>query len=236
MWGFCKKKYFYFHCQHDEWYINGGNMVLSYFDPLSSGRHGGWILWVESHHDYNHDYDQHHHDWQGPRCHGEEPGSPHARRRVHPAMRQVSCHRILGWFFKCILSLLITQYLCIWSLALLIAKLFSFLSKVLTCTWLRCRPREVCWSSPFLASVELLCQVNNLSLGKKPKNYLPESNENDFNSLKLKRGGEATTLHDNEGEKGGWIHPENDNVIYGEPLKVVWLPGKQRESTKTIIL
>ena len=84
--------------------------------------------------------------------------------------------------------------------------------------------------------MELLCQVNNLSLGKKPKNYLPESNENDFNSLKLKRGGEATTLHDNEGEKGGWIHPENDNVIYGEPLKVVWLPGKQRESTKTIIL
>ena len=203
MWGFCKKKYFYFHCQHDEWYINGGNMVLSYFDPLSSWRHGGWILWVESHHDYNHDYDQHHHDWQGPRCHGEEPGSPHARRRVHPAMRQVSCHRILGWFFKCILSLLITQYLCIWSLALLIAKFFSFLSKVVTCTWLQCRPREVCWSSPFLASVELLCQVNNLSLGKKPKNYLPESNENDFNSLKLKRGGEATTLHDNEGEKGG---------------------------------
>ena len=131
MWGFCKKKYFYFHCQHDEWYINGGNMVLSYFeyfDPLSSWRHGGWILWVESHHDYNHDYDQHHHDWQGPRCHGEEPGSPHARRRVHPAMRQVSCHRILGWFFKCILSLLITQYLCIWYLALLIAKFFSFKS------------------------------------------------------------------------------------------------------------
>ena len=38
------------------------------------------------------------------------------------------------------------------------------------------------------------------------------------------------------GRRGGWIHPENDNVIYGEPLKVVWLPGKQRESTKTIIL
>ena len=38
---------------------------------------------------------------------------------------------------------------------------------------------------------------------KKNKNHLPESNENDFNSLKLKRGGEATTLHDNEGEKGG---------------------------------
>ena len=145
---------------------------------------GGWILWVESHHDYNYDYDHHHHDSQGPHCHGEEPGarqpSPLARRRVRPAMRQVSCHRILGGFFKCILSLLITQYLCIWSLALLIAKFFSFLSKVVTCTLLQCRHREVCWSSPFLASVALPCQVISLSLGKNiPKNYLPESNENE---------------------------------------------------------
>ena len=84
--------------------------------------------------------------------------------------------------------------------------------------------------------MELLCQVNNLSLGKKPKNYLPESNENDFNSLKLKRGGKPQHYMITRGRRGGWIHPENDNVIYGEPLKVVWLPGKQRESTKTIIL
>ena len=150
---------------------------------------GGWILWVESHHDYNYDYDHHHHDSQGPHCHGEEPGarqpSPLARRRVRPAMRQVSCHRILGGFFKCILSLLITQYLCIWSLALLIAKCFSFLSKVVTCTC-NAGPGRFAGRPLFSRAWHFSARWSVFPLEKNPKNYLPDSNENDFNSLKLK--------------------------------------------------
>ena len=235
MWGFCKKKYFYFHCQHDEWYINGGNMVLSYFDPLSSWRHGGWILWVESHHDYNHDYDQHHHDWQGPRCHGVEPGSPHARRRVHPAMRQVSCHRILGWFFKCILSLLITQYLCIWSLALLIAKFFSFQKcwLVLDCD---AGPGRFVGRPLFSRAWNFSARWTIFPLEKNPKIIYQNQMKTTLIHWNWKGGGKPQHYMITRGRRGGWIHPENDNVIYGEPLKVVWLPGKQRESTKTIIL